>query len=540
MSVKPSSQASPCVRRSRPEIERLEVRDVPSATHLAVALSAGPVTAGGTVSVTVTALDDAGHTATDYTGTLQLTSSDPAAVLPGSYTFTTVDGGQHTFTVKLQTAGTPSILAADTAGGILTASATVSVVPAAVDHFAVQLVTGATAGQADSVTVIAQDAYGNTVTNYTGTVHFTTSDAQVQPPADVTFTTANNGTVTTNVTLDTAGAQTLTAMDGNGIHGSGSVTVAPGAATHFELTGPQNATVGRVATVTVVALDAFGNVATNYQGTVQLTLTDASGNSMASAVTHTFTTGDAGTTTMSIIPQGRGSLTFTVSDQADSSVSAQMGVTVQFATANQNYVDAVFQQLLGRDPTYAELIHYGSALDDGASRMAVVQQIEATSEYETDEITALYENLLGREPDQAGLNNFVNAMSQGLTIEGVAEAIMSSNEYYQVRGGGTDTGFVTALYQDVLQRAPDSGGLASWTGLLAKGVTRWQVAQGILLSNESERMTVTAAYNQFLNRDPDTAGLAGFVMLERHGMSTTDLYAAILASDEYFQMAQAL
>src|SRR5262245_38500696 len=107
MSVKPSSQASPCVRRSRPEIERLEARDVPSATHLAVALSAGQLTAGGTMSVTVTALDDAGHTATDYTGTVQLTSSDPAAVLPGSYTFTAADAGQHTFTVQLQTAGMP-------------------------------------------------------------------------------------------------------------------------------------------------------------------------------------------------------------------------------------------------------------------------------------------------------------------------------------------------------------------------------------------------------------------------------------------------
>src|SRR4029078_1778271 len=44
------------------------------------------VTAGASGSLTVTALDASGYVATGYRGTVTLGSSDPAAVLPASYT----------------------------------------------------------------------------------------------------------------------------------------------------------------------------------------------------------------------------------------------------------------------------------------------------------------------------------------------------------------------------------------------------------------------------------------------------------------------
>ena len=46
---------------------------------------------------------------------------------------------------------------------------------------------------AGSFTVTAQDAYGNRATGYTGTVHFTSSDAQASLPVDYTFTAADAG-----------------------------------------------------------------------------------------------------------------------------------------------------------------------------------------------------------------------------------------------------------------------------------------------------------------------------------------------------------
>ena len=56
-------------------------------------------TAGAAFSMTVTAQDAGGTTLTTYTGQVTFSSSDPAAVLPANYTFTTgvgADNGVHT------------------------------------------------------------------------------------------------------------------------------------------------------------------------------------------------------------------------------------------------------------------------------------------------------------------------------------------------------------------------------------------------------------------------------------------------------------
>src|SRR5205085_11918231 len=97
--------------------------------------------------------------------------------------------------------------------------------------------TTTTAGTPISITVTAQDPYGNTITNYSGTVHFTSStDGQATLPANYNFSPGERGvhTFTNAVTLKTAGSQTITATDtvSSAITGtSGNITVSPAAAT---------------------------------------------------------------------------------------------------------------------------------------------------------------------------------------------------------------------------------------------------------------------------------------------------------------------
>src|SRR5579864_999907 len=71
----------------------------------------------------------------------------------------------------------------------------------------------ATAGTSFSLTLTAQDNTGTTLSAYTGKVHFTSSDAAATLPADYTFTTADSGTHSFNVTLQTSGSQTVTVTD---------------------------------------------------------------------------------------------------------------------------------------------------------------------------------------------------------------------------------------------------------------------------------------------------------------------------------------
>jgi hypothetical protein len=92
----------------------------PAAASAAAVAGSSVTTAGSAYPFTVTLYDAYGNVATGYTGTLHLTSSDVLAVLPADYTFTASDAGKHTFTATLNTKGTQSITATDTASASLT------------------------------------------------------------------------------------------------------------------------------------------------------------------------------------------------------------------------------------------------------------------------------------------------------------------------------------------------------------------------------------------------------------------------------------
>src|SRR5207245_1966307 len=89
-------------------------------------------------------------------------------------------------------------------------SNTIAVNAAGATHFVVNAPSSATAGTAFTFTVTAFDGNNNVATGYTGTIHFTSSDAAATLPADSTLT---NGAGTFSSTLKTAGNQTLTATD---------------------------------------------------------------------------------------------------------------------------------------------------------------------------------------------------------------------------------------------------------------------------------------------------------------------------------------
>jgi hypothetical protein len=74
-------------------------------------------TAGVDFGVTVRGVDAYGNNGYPYAASASLTSSDPAATVPGSYTFMMGDGAQHTFAgVVLRTSGTQTITATSSDG----------------------------------------------------------------------------------------------------------------------------------------------------------------------------------------------------------------------------------------------------------------------------------------------------------------------------------------------------------------------------------------------------------------------------------------
>ena len=144
---------------------------------------------------------------------MHFTSSDGQAVLPANYTFTAADQGKHTFQVTFKTTGSQSISVTDTSNSSLKGTANTSVTTSAQLVVLSGLSQTASAGVAQSVTVTLTDSFGNLATGYVGTIHFTSSDGQAVLPADYTFTTADLGKHTFQVTFKTAGAQSLVVTD---------------------------------------------------------------------------------------------------------------------------------------------------------------------------------------------------------------------------------------------------------------------------------------------------------------------------------------
>lgn len=93
-------------------------------------LTTSVATTGTAFSITVRAVDAYGNNAYPYLGTVQLTSSDPAATMPAAYSYASTDAAQHTFPgAVLRTPGTQTITATDPTTGMTGTSPPIEVVP---------------------------------------------------------------------------------------------------------------------------------------------------------------------------------------------------------------------------------------------------------------------------------------------------------------------------------------------------------------------------------------------------------------------------
>ncbi len=182
-------------------------------------------------------------------------------------------------------------------------------------HFGISVAASATAGDAETVTVTALDAYGDPVPTYAGTVQVTSSDGSALLPADSTLP---NGMGTFSVTLYVAGSQTITVTDtaSSPVFGtSGTVAVSPASHVYFSVVVPATAIAGLPVSVTVNSVDAYGNQIAGYAGTVQITSGDGS------AVLPAGSTLTGGTGTFSVTLNTDGNQTVTATDSVDPSIT---------------------------------------------------------------------------------------------------------------------------------------------------------------------------------------------------------------------------
>jgi len=227
------------------------------ATHFIVSDFPSPVTNGTAGNVTVTATDSGGNTATSYTGTVTITSSDAAAILPANAALINAVGS---FTVTLKTAGTQSITATDTISMITGAQTDITVngfVPATVPD-TYTLTTGTTLTVPPATGVLANDTKGTPA----GAVTAHTN------PGHGTLTLAADGSFTYIPTAGYVGTDTFTytLSNGNGTFGTGSstgtvtLTVTAATVTSLTTTAPTGAGSGNSGTASAPVLRVGGTL----------------------------------------------------------------------------------------------------------------------------------------------------------------------------------------------------------------------------------------------------------------------------------------
>jgi trimeric autotransporter adhesin len=255
----------------------------------------------------ITAQDVGGNTVTNYTGTVALaikSGTGTSGAVLSSCTGSLANGVTTFSGCKIDKAGTGYQLTATDATLTTTSAAfNIAVGPATQLAFTTQPDGNATGGKAfpNQPAVAAQDAGGNTVTSYTGTVALAIkagTGASGAALSGCTSTLTSGVTTFSGCSIDKAGTgYQLTATDATLTATSAAFNIAVGSAARLLYTTQPdgNATGGNAFPTqpTVAAQDAGGNTVTSYTGTVALTIKPGTGASGAalSGCTSTLTGG---------------------------------------------------------------------------------------------------------------------------------------------------------------------------------------------------------------------------------------------------------
>lgn len=183
----------------------------------------------------------------------------------------------------------------------------------------------------------------------------------------------------------------------------------------------------------------------------------------------------------------------------------------------------------GNDPIHVT-IHHEAAPDATASSTATI-----TAEGTPHEryVTAVYEDVLGRGPDSGGLEYWTHLLDEGTEISSVAEAIAHSDEYYA-------NFVIRPNYLRLLGRAADDGGVQHWTAEMRdNGLTDQELQANFVASDEfyknaggTDRAWVDAVYKLLLGRTADSDGEAYWTNQLAHSVSRQQVAIGIAGSQE--------
>ena len=204
----------------------------------------------------------------------------------------------------------------------------------------------------------------------------------------------------------------------------------------------------------------------------------------------------------------------------------------------QALVTKAYQQLAGRAPTSAESQRDVAALTNGSKSGGDIYAALARLAYWAgvgDPVVRTYSAYFLRIPDAGGLAYWIQQRRRGMSLNQISAGFAGSGEFKKLYGSLSNREFVLLIYENVLQRAPDAGGVSYWTGQLSSGAkNRGTVMTGFSESGEyktkmAEQVVVSMARLGLFSDAPTTAERDEWRTRLRGGATPADYYATLLA-----------
>lgn len=168
------------------------------------------------------------------------------------------------------------------------------------------------------------------------------------------------------------------------------------------------------------------------------------------------------------------------------------------------------------------------------------------------QVQRLYDTVFSRDADAGGLASWTNALDAGASVAQIATSFVASPEFTATYGSLDTGGFVTLLYRNVLDRAPDQGGFDNWTGRIDRGeLSRADVVAGFSESAEhvagmasglalgstwmgnANAEAVARLYAATFQRAPDEGGLTNWLVAMNGGTTRSQAAEGFAASSEF-------
>lgn len=193
-------------------------------------------------------------------------------------------------------------------------------------------------------------------------------------------------------------------------------------------------------------------------------------------------------------------------------------------TSTTHLTRAIASLYLGRTPTAAEYSEtvgrYSNGHDHQPGRIAADLADDGVAE--AMPVARLYTAVFDRLPDPGGLEYWLAKRRAGTTLGKIAASMTASNEFNNTYGSLSNVNFVKLVYQNVLKRAPDSGGLSYWVTKLDGGFKR------------SELMAQFSESNEFVTKS-NRLMRAAIIWRLGHG-SKTDAQIAAMAAARFYDI----